>query len=136
MSDLVHHRLLHNSPDQREWRAWADQTGVTGLSFEKGQTFEIDDAALNTYKDDPLVFWTPQIAKAVEVLRQAGAVIVGLDLMFSISPEQWLRRNQAGASSGASTYDLPIRREIASGQLILVASSNKTSRTSPLRTAP
>lgn len=44
--DLIHHRLLHNSHDQREWRAWADQTGTRGLSFEKGQFFEIDDAAL------------------------------------------------------------------------------------------
>lgn len=45
-SDLKHHRLLHNSPDQQEWRAWAKQAGVDGLSFEKGQNFEIDDAAL------------------------------------------------------------------------------------------
>lgn len=44
--DLVHHPLLHNSPDQREWHAWADQTKTSGLSFEKGQFFEIDDAAL------------------------------------------------------------------------------------------
>ena len=45
-SDLKHHRLLHNSPDQLEWRSWAGQAGVTGLYFEKGQVFEIDDAAL------------------------------------------------------------------------------------------
>jgi LysR family glycine cleavage system transcriptional activator len=44
--DLKHHRLLHNSPDQVEWRTWAAQAGVKGLLFEKGQTFEIDDAAL------------------------------------------------------------------------------------------
>lgn len=44
--DLVRHRLLHNSPDQREWKAWAEQTNTTGLSFNKGQIFEIDDAAL------------------------------------------------------------------------------------------
>ncbi len=45
-SDLRFHHLLHNSPDQQEWRAWAKQAGVAGLNFEKGQTFEIDDAAL------------------------------------------------------------------------------------------
>jgi len=44
--DLKHHLLLHNSPDQREWRAWASQAGVKGLSFERSQIFEIDDAAL------------------------------------------------------------------------------------------
>lgn len=45
-ADLKHHRLLHNSPDQLEWRTWAKQAGVKGLLFEKGQIFEIDDAAL------------------------------------------------------------------------------------------
>lgn len=44
--DLKHHQLLHNSPDQREWRTWARQVNVEGLSFAKGQVFEIDDAAL------------------------------------------------------------------------------------------
>lgn len=44
--DLRRHTLLHNSPDLREWRAWADQRGVDGLSLERGQIFEVDDAAL------------------------------------------------------------------------------------------
>jgi LysR family glycine cleavage system transcriptional activator len=44
--DLRHHTLLHNSPDLKEWQAWADQRGVTGLSLERGQVFEVDDAAL------------------------------------------------------------------------------------------
>ena len=29
----------------------------------------IDDASLNQYKDDPLAFWTPQLAKAAARLR-------------------------------------------------------------------
>ena len=45
-ADLTRFPLLHNSPDRREWRAWADQTGTRGLSVVKGQVFEIDDAAL------------------------------------------------------------------------------------------
>jgi len=85
---------------------------------------EIDEESLNHYKDDPLIFWTPQVAKASEVLRKAGALVIGLDLMFSISPEKWLRKNQGDPSS---TFDLPIRREIANGQLILVASTRSTS---------
>ncbi|WP_022666813.1 transcriptional regulator GcvA [Desulfospira joergensenii] len=44
--DLRHHTLLHNSPDYKEWAAWADQTGISGLSLERGQVFEVDDAAL------------------------------------------------------------------------------------------
>ncbi len=38
--------LLHNTPDLREWAAWADQVGLKGLSLERGQIFEVDDAAL------------------------------------------------------------------------------------------
>ncbi len=45
-SDLKCFSLLHNSPDQLEWRSWAAKANVKGLSFERGQVFEIDDAAL------------------------------------------------------------------------------------------
>ncbi len=44
--DLKHHVLLHNSPDLKEWAAWADQNGLPDLSLERGQVFEVDDAAL------------------------------------------------------------------------------------------
>ncbi|MCG8688842.1 MAG: transcriptional regulator GcvA [Desulfobacterales bacterium] len=44
--DLRRHTLLHNSPDLKEWQAWAEQKGVEGLNFEAGQIFEVDDAAL------------------------------------------------------------------------------------------
>jgi adenylate cyclase len=85
----------------------------------------IDDATLETFKDDPLVFWTPHVAQAVSVLRAAGAAVVGLDLMFSISPENWLDRH--GPPGMRSNFDIPLRQEIASGQLVMVASSS-TSR--------
>jgi len=45
-ADLKHHRLLHNNPEHKEWRIWAQCVGVMDLSFERGQTFEMDDAAL------------------------------------------------------------------------------------------
>ncbi len=45
-ADLQHHTLLHNNPDLKEWQTWADQREVTGLSLERGQVFEVDDAAL------------------------------------------------------------------------------------------
>jgi adenylate cyclase len=85
----------------------------------------IDDASLETYKDDPLLFWTPHVARAVQVLRTAGAAVVGLDLMFSISPETWLDRHAAPEGpAGSSNFDVPLRQEIASGQLIMVASAS------------
>lgn len=45
-ADLQHHMLLHNSPDLKEWQIWAGQMGVNGLRLERGQVFEVDDAAL------------------------------------------------------------------------------------------
>lgn len=81
----------------------------------------IDDASLEAFRDDPLVFWTPHVAHAVEVLRSAGAAQVGLDLLFSISPESWLDRH--GPPGRSSNFDAPLRREIASGQLVLSAAA-------------
>ena len=45
-ADLTHHILLHNSPDYKDWSAWSEQMGVENLSLERGQIFEVDDAAL------------------------------------------------------------------------------------------
>ena len=44
--DLKGHMLLHNSPDLKEWAAWADQNGLPDFSLERGRVFEVDDAAL------------------------------------------------------------------------------------------
>ena len=83
----------------------------------------IDDTTLAAYREDPLVFWTPFYAKAAEVLRQVGVPVVGLDMMLSISPEKWLRKNKIDKGQFAGTFDIPFRKQIASGQLIMVAAS-------------
>ncbi|MEH0018405.1 MAG: LysR substrate-binding domain-containing protein [Desulfobacter sp.] len=44
--DLANHLLLHNNPEQKEWRLWSRSAGVKGLPFDRGQIFEVDDAAL------------------------------------------------------------------------------------------
>ena len=46
IEDLKRFRLLHSNPEQREWRTWAKHVGVKDLPFDQGQTFEVDDAAL------------------------------------------------------------------------------------------
>lgn len=46
MEDLRACRLLHSNPEQREWRIWANHVGIDDLPFDRGQTFEMDDAAL------------------------------------------------------------------------------------------
>lgn len=44
--DVKRHTLLHNNPDMKEWAAWAEQNKISDLSLERGQIFEVDDAAL------------------------------------------------------------------------------------------
>jgi LysR family glycine cleavage system transcriptional activator len=44
--DITGRMLLHNTPDLKEWAAWTDQAKIKNLSLERGQVFEVDDAAL------------------------------------------------------------------------------------------
>jgi len=81
----------------------------------------VDDATLATHPEDPLVFWTPHFARAIHTLRQAGARVVGLDFLFAITPERWFDRLGLGRTPGLANYDLAIRQEIASGDLVLAA---------------
>lgn len=81
----------------------------------------IDEPTLNEYRDDPLVFWTPQVAQASRVARGAGAKIVGLDFLFSISPEAWLAKSATPRSAGRASHDQAFREEIGTGKLIQVS---------------
>jgi adenylate cyclase len=81
----------------------------------------IDEQTRLEHQDEPLVFWAPYFARAVEVSRKAGARIVGLDFLFSVSAEAWLKKlDLPGGRS--RTYDLELRRQLASGQVVLAAS--------------
>src|SRR5439155_21682635 len=65
---------------------------VSGVRYEPQHTvfITVDDAALVAYKDDPLAFWAPYWAQAINVLRQAGVKVVGLDFIYMVSAESWL----------------------------------------------
>lgn len=80
----------------------------------------IDDTALATHPDDPLVFWTPHVAKAAQALHQAGATAVGLDFLFAISPEAWLSKMNLIPSDISREFDVPFRAAINNGHLLLV----------------
>lgn len=82
----------------------------------------MDDQTLALHRDDPLVFWTPHLAQAIAVLREAGAVIIGLDFLYAISPEAWLQKMRVPTNNVSRTYDLPFRNQISSGQLVMVGS--------------
>ena len=112
-ADLVFHDLWHRLAGKR----YEAQHAVLVV---------IDEPTLNTYRKDPLVFWTPHIARASKTARQAGAAMVGLDFLFSISPETWLGKNGLQQPSNANSYDQSFREEIGSGQLIQVCTRTRS----------
>jgi adenylate cyclase len=79
----------------------------------------IDDQTRLERQDEPLVFWSPHFAHAIAVLRQAGVKVIGLDFLFSVSAESWLKRLKLPESEQSRTYDLPFREQLASGEVIL-----------------
>jgi len=81
----------------------------------------VDDQSLAGQADTPLVFWTPQFARAVAVMERVGVRAVGLDFLPAITPEGWLRRIEGLEGTGLHDYDLGFRQQINRGGLVLVA---------------
>lgn len=81
----------------------------------------IDDKTLLSLKDEPFVFWGPHFAKAIEVLNARGAEAVGLDFLFTISAESWLKKAGISADNISRTYDIPFRNQLGSGTVVLAS---------------
>ena len=96
---------------------------VAGRRYQPGHVVivAIDDQTRLEHQDEPLVFWAPYFARAIEVLRKAGARAIGVDVLFSASAEAWLKKRQL-ASEESRTYDLELRKQLATGQVVLAAS--------------
>jgi len=80
---------------------------------------ELDDATLALHPDEPLVFWTPHFAQAVRVLREVGVKVVGLDFLFSTSPELWFAKVAGEGSAVTRSFDRSFREELAGGAVVL-----------------
>lgn len=81
----------------------------------------IDDQTLLEKKEEPLAFWGPHFAKAIQMLRQVGVRVIGLDVLFSVSAESWIRKLNPFGSHESRTYDSPLRAQLAEGRVILAA---------------
>jgi adenylate cyclase len=79
----------------------------------------IDDQTRLEHQDEPLVFWSPHFARVIKVLRQAGAKVIGLDFLFSVSAESWLKKLKLPESHLSRTYDLAFREQLAAGKVVL-----------------
>lgn len=80
----------------------------------------VDDQSLAQFSDDPLVFWTPLFARACETLRQAGVAVIGVDFLFTITPEKWIAKLQLKDTEGLKNYDQVFRQMLGTGKIALV----------------
>ncbi|MGA9756709.1 MAG: adenylate/guanylate cyclase domain-containing protein [Desulfobaccales bacterium] len=81
----------------------------------------LDDQTLAAHPDEPLVSWTPHFARVVQVLRQVGARIIGLDYLYYVSIEDWLKKLDLPQHHQGLKYDETFKRQLASGQVIMAA---------------
>lgn len=87
----------------------------------------VDDDTLLQYKDDPLAFWQPIFARAMQTLTDAGVKSIGLDYIYAVSAEAWLRKLNLPDSEVSRNYDAPFRGQLAQGNKILIAQLVETS---------
>jgi class 3 adenylate cyclase len=95
---------------------------LTGVRYEPKYTavVTVDDQTLLALKDDPLAFWAPYWGQAMSTLRAAGAKAVGLDFIYMVSAEAWLRKLNLPDSTISREYDTPFRAALSEGEAILI----------------
>ncbi len=98
------------------WHRW----GGTRYQPRHTALVVVDEASLARFPDDPLVFWPPHFAKAATTLREVGARLVGVDFLFSITPESWFNKLGLSGNAALHQYDLAFRQELNSGHIVLV----------------
>ena len=81
----------------------------------------LDQATLDEHPQDPLVCWTPYFARVIKILRGAGAKIMGLDYLYYVSIEDWLKQHNLPPDHPSLKYDGPFKEQLASGQVIMAA---------------
>lgn len=96
----------------------------------------IDDKTLLEHREEPLAFWGPHFAKAIETLKKNGARAIGLDFLFSVSAESWLKKIGATGSDTSRTYDIPFRIQLSSGGVVLSAIIAKSDKDENERLMP
>ena len=91
---------------------------------------DVDDETLDRI-EDPLIFWGPKWARAIETMRDAGVTVIGLDYLFKVSAEAWFTRYGLDENPISRTWDSNFRRALAMGgppgtgiaNVVLVAST-------------
>ncbi|MBM3347310.1 MAG: CHASE2 domain-containing protein [Betaproteobacteria bacterium] len=80
----------------------------------------VDDDTLTALKDDPLAFWAPHFGRAMDVLSDVGVKAVGLDFIYQVSAESWLKKLNLPDNQVSRNYDAPLRAALARGDKVLI----------------
>ncbi|MCP4023116.1 MAG: adenylate/guanylate cyclase domain-containing protein [Desulfobacteraceae bacterium] len=107
--------------DSRCYDSWHHMAGIRSGYDPNVVLAAIDTKTLSAYNEDPWVFWGPYFAKAVQHIRSAGARSIGIDILFTISPETWLQKMAFEGSDLSRTYDIAFREQLNAGGVILAA---------------
>lgn len=79
----------------------------------------IDNPTLARHPEEPLVFWGPHFAKVINTIRKADAKIIGLDFLFMVGAESWMKRFDLSESDKSRFYDAPLRSQLIQGNIVL-----------------
>jgi class 3 adenylate cyclase/CHASE2 domain-containing sensor protein len=109
----------HSSLENVYYDYWHVTTGVR-YKPEFTAFITVDDQTLLALKDDPLAFWAPYWGQAMNTLREAGAKAVGLDFIYMVSAEAWLRKLNLPDTQISREYDTPFRAALSQGNAILI----------------
>lgn len=96
---------------------------IVGLRAENLKTVLviIDDATILAHKDEPMTFWGPHFARVIDILNKKGAAAIGIDFLFTVTAESWLKKIGASADEKSRTFDIPLRTQLGSGSVILAS---------------
>jgi adenylate cyclase len=114
---------------------WHIAAGVR-FPVEHAAFVEVDDKTLDGLKEDPLAFWAPYFGEAMNVLTDVGTKAVGLDFIYQVSAEDWLRKLNLPESEISRSYDSPLRAALASGNKILITQMIEVDGKTKLLTPP
>jgi adenylate cyclase len=94
----------------------------SGKRYEPEHTVfvSMDDETLVALEDDPIAFWAPHFGQIIGVLNKAGVKAVGLDFIYQVSAEGWLRKLKLPDSQISRNYDSPLRAALAGGNVVLI----------------
>jgi adenylate cyclase len=105
-------------PDNFYYDLWHQ---LAGVRYQPQQVVivALDEATLQAHPDEPLVCWTPHFARVIEVLRRVGARAIGLDYLFQISIESWLKTLDLPLNHRSLNYDGLFKQQLATGQVVM-----------------